>query len=170
MRVRCQRPRRLAFSLPPTEGGMRRTTRRFGVLASLSEPHRPPMATTWQSRHHPLAHHPHPDPARFGPEVCCSPAAGARCPPAPAMGSLGWDQCYWCGWWEENMYIPDGIDNPLCEYCLAHRRGPPQPDARRRLYDVLQRILPARVAWEIAEFTHWWHEPWHPRAALCSWK
>ena len=57
------------------------------------------------------------------------------------------------------MYIEDGVDRPLCEYCSDHREEPPQPDARRRLYDVLQRILPERAAWEIAEFCHEWHEP-----------
>ena len=35
-----------------------------------------------------------------------------------AMGSLGWDQCYWCGYWQSNMYIPDGVGGPLCEWCL----------------------------------------------------
>ena len=66
--------------------------------------------------------------------------------------------CYWCGVWQENMYIPDGVDHPLCDACMDLEE-PPQPDARTRLYDVLQDILPARVACEIAEFTHDWHEP-----------
>ena len=57
------------------------------------------------------------------------------------------------------MYIPDGVDHPLCEYCSDHHEVPPQPDARTRLYDVLQRILPESVAWEVAEFIHYWHEP-----------
>ena len=56
------------------------------------------------------------------------------------------------------MYIPDGVDNPLCVACMDLEEVP-QPDARTRLYDVLQEILPARVAWEIAEFTHNWHVP-----------
>ena len=59
------------------------------------------------------------------------------------------------------MYIPDGVDHPLCEWCLD-RDEPPQPDARTRLYDVLQEILPIlpeRALWEIAEFCHDWHEP-----------
>ena len=69
--------------------------------------------------------------------------------------------CYWCGRWREGMYIPDGVDHPLCEACLD-REEPPQPDARTRLYEALQEILPIlpeRVAWEIAEFSHYWHEP-----------
>ena len=69
--------------------------------------------------------------------------------------------CYWCGVWQENMYIPDGVDNPLCVACMDLEEVP-QPDARTRLYDVLQEILPGlpeRVAWHIAEFTHEWHEP-----------
>ena len=60
-----------------------------------------------------------------------------------------------------NMYIPDGVDNPLCVACMDLEEVP-QPDARTRLYDVLQEILPGlpeRVAWHIAEFTHEWHEP-----------
>ena len=73
------------------------------------------------------------------------------------MGSLGWRPCYWCGWWAENMYIPDGVNNPLCEWCMD-RDESPQGFARTRLYEVLQAILPQRVAWEIAEFTHDWHE------------
>ena len=59
------------------------------------------------------------------------------------------------------MYIPDGVDRALCEACLD-REEPPQPDARTRLYEALQEILPIlpeRVAWEIAEFSHYWHEP-----------
>ena len=79
-----------------------------------------------------------------------------------AMGSLGWAKCYWCGKWEYNMYIPDGVDNPLCEYCLDSRRGPPQPDARARLAEALGSICPGfpkKIAWQIAELTHHWHEP-----------
>ena len=44
-----------------------------------------------------------------------------------SMGSLGWAQCYWCVSWQFNMYIPDGVDAPLCEWCLdrfAHGYGP----------------------------------------------
>ena len=78
--------------------------------------------------------------------------------PAPAMGSLGWARCYWCGEWEEGMYIIDGVDHPLCELC-SDRWEPPQPDARARLAKELECIFPARVAWEIAELTHHWHEP-----------
>ena len=86
----------------------------------------------------------------------------ARPPLAPAMGSLGWCRCYWCGRWEEGMYIPDGVNHPLCDYCLWDRWEPPQPDARTRLYEALQEILPIlpeRALWEIAEFCHDWHEP-----------
>ena len=57
------------------------------------------------------------------------------------------------------MYIPDGVNNPLCEWCMD-RDEPPQGFARTRLYEVLQAILPQRVAWEIAEFTHDEFEPW----------
>ena len=40
------------------------------------------------------------------------------------MGSLGWAQCTWCWRWEYNMYIPDGIDGPLCGDCLDVRQAP----------------------------------------------
>ena len=35
------------------------------------------------------------------------------------------------------MYIPDGVDHPLCQYC-SDRKGPPQPDAQARLAEVLE--------------------------------
>ena len=60
------------------------------------------------------------------------------------------------------LYIPDGVNHPLCEYCLWNRWEPPQPDARTRLYEALQEILPIlpeRALQEIAEFCHDWHEP-----------
>ena len=34
------------------------------------------------------------------------------------MGSLGWHRCHWCRKWQYNMYIPDGIDGPLCGTCI----------------------------------------------------
>ena len=56
------------------------------------------------------------------------------------------------------MYIPDPLNHPLCEWCLD-RDEPPQGFARTRTYELLQEILPQRVAWEIAEFTHDEFEP-----------
>ena len=57
------------------------------------------------------------------------------------------------------MYIPDPLNHRLCEWCLD-RDEPPQGFARTRTYELLQEILPQRVAWEIAEFTHDEFEPW----------
>ena len=127
-------------------------------------PHRPPMALPWP------AHGNHATTpcltaqtralSRLDPS--CQPFGSCARFQLPAMGSLGWAPCYWCGWWQENMYIPDGVDHPLCSWCLWHSEGPPQPDARTRLYEFLvslQPQLPERAAWEIVEFTHHWHEP-----------
>ena len=97
------------------------------------------------------------------PLLCIWDPKPASAPPSLlAMGSLGWAQCYWCGWWQEGMYIPDGIDHGLCEYCLWERWGPPQPDARARLCTLLLELvpeMPCSAAWEIACFCHEWHEP-----------
>ena len=51
------------------------------------------------------------------------------------MGSLGWSPCYWCGWWGENVYIPDGMPDALCGDCvkwLANGGGPYHPAATDR--------------------------------------
>ena len=80
-----------------------------------------------------------------------SAPAGSR-PPCPfrcslrllslSMGSLGWADCYWCKRRHYNMYIPDGISQPLCEVCLDRwcdgLRPPRQPDARERLVRLLR--------------------------------
>ena len=34
------------------------------------------------------------------------------------MGSLGLEKCHWCQKEGFNYYIPDGVDEPLCEQCL----------------------------------------------------
>ena len=79
------------------------------------------------------------------------------------MGSLGWDQCYWCCKWQKNMYIVDWIEGPLCDDCmdrLCQGKGPPWwPDARTRLEIVLTRWLPADSARLIAEYAR---EDWRP--------
>ena len=78
------------------------------------------------------------------------------------MGSLGLAKCHWCGVWQENMYIADGVNHPLCSECMDRYLDvfePPFPSATRRLYMLLLEILPDRAAWEIAEFCHHWHEP-----------
>ena len=61
----------------------------------------------------------------------------------PAMGSNGWDQCYWCDYWQFNMYIPDGVNAPLCEWCIdrfADGYGPYRPDARDRSYSQIYQV------------------------------
>ena len=47
------------------------------------------------------------------------------------MGSMGWGRCSSCQRWALNMYIPDGLMQPLCEECLLGSAPndfhPPQP-------------------------------------------
>ena len=49
------------------------------------------------------------------------------------MGSLGYAECHWCkkgGW---NYYIPDGVNEPLCEKCLWSDWVIPQEDLPQKL-------------------------------------
>ena len=72
-----------------------------------------------------------------------------------SMGSLGWAQCYWCVSWQFNMYIPDGVNAPLCGRCLdrlCDGYGPLRPDARGRAYSrIYQAGLMQRLGYEV-----WW--------------
>ena len=79
------------------------------------------------------------------------------------MGSLGWEQCYWCWKWVDGMYIPNPIEEPLCAECLWNwvrgQRPPWQPDSRERLRKFLARIFPENVALRISEMAR---EAWEP--------
>ena len=132
------------------QASSRRWEVRPPVLRRLAQPLRPRLRL-WQWREAQR-------PQRSSTSIEWCPSLFWLTRPAPAMGSLGWARCYWCGEWEEGMYIMDGVDHPLCELC-SDRWEPPQPDARARLAKELECIFPARVAWEIAELTHHWHEP-----------
>ena len=85
-----------------------------------------------------------------------------------AMGSNGWEQCYWCDYWQFNMYIPDGVNAPLCEWCIdrfAHGYGPYRPDARDRSYSQINQVgwmqkLGEELWWTIiSEYIHDEFEP-----------
>ena len=57
------------------------------------------------------------------------------------MGSLGWHRCHWCSKWQYNMYIPDGIDGPLCGTCIDRSievGTPPEPTGRSECCEALQ--------------------------------
>ena len=91
------------------------------------------------------------------------------------MGCLGWVECYWCPYWVHNpLYsiIWDGIERPLCEWCMLwyclhaqHDGIPYEPSARRRAARVLQKLwgvrypVDERVCMEIASFLIKWHVP-----------
>ena len=89
--------------------------------------------------------------------ACCSCMhcrwVGRLCPGLTerflAMGSLGWARCYWCWNWEYNMYIPDGINRPLCGDCIDRlldgQRPPYQPDNLARCANWLVLVLPAEI-------------------------
>ena len=88
------------------------------------------------------------------------------------MGSMD-AHCYWCGTWVTNIYVPDGVDEPLCPGCIdwacdedKNPEGhPPQPDRRTITRDYLKRLfLPKlhskHVDWRnVAECLHNWKEP-----------
>ena len=88
------------------------------------------------------------------------PLLATNCYWGALMGSLGWEQCYWCWRWKYNMYIVDHICEPLCGDCLdlyIDILGPPwQPDARAQLRILLQweAALPANVAALVSQFAH----------------
>ena len=57
-------------------------------------------------------------------------------------GSLGWCECYWCGYWVHNPGLPDGF-NPsgLCDWCLDWFLAggePYEPCARTRASNRIQ--------------------------------
>ena len=66
-----------------------------------------------------------------------------------------WAQCYLCDYWQSGMYIPDGVNAPLCGRCLdrfADGYGPLRPDARGRAYSrIYQAGLMQRLGYEV-----WW--------------
>ena len=58
-----------------------------------------------------------------------------------SMGSLGWEQCYWCWKWEDDMYIPDGVNSPLCGDCLLLNEPPWWPNHMERQRLKVWRLL-----------------------------
>ena len=75
--------------------------------------------------------------------------------------TLGWRQCYWCGWWQEDMIIIDWIGAPLCDWCFDwHIVGgrPYRPDARDRMEAsinanrILPQSLPRGLTGSVASF------------------
>jgi hypothetical protein len=85
------------------------------------------------------------------------------------MGSLGWARCYWCWRWELNMYIPDGLDRPLCDPCLDRSAPPWWPNELQRWELLVERLfrcqrrgdppIPAAICDRIASFVA---RPWAP--------
>ena len=85
------------------------------------------------------------------------------------MGSLGWGRCYWCWAWEYNMYIPDGLDLPLCDTCLDRSAPPWWPNELQRWELLVERLfrcqwrgdppIPAAICDRIASFVA---RPWVP--------
>ena len=54
---------------------------------------------------------------------------------------LGWEQCYWCWRWEWNMYIPYGVNQPLCNRCLDLDEPPWYPNDRQRFENETWRLF-----------------------------
>ena len=83
--------------------------------------------------------------------------------------SRGWVQCYWCPYWVHTPHVIDGLERPLCGWCLHwfffHDGDPYEPTARRRAARVLQRWWGPRhhvneqVRVEIASFLIERHVP-----------
>ena len=60
-------------------------------------------------------------------------------------GSTGWVRCGWCNAWGYELYVPPGLDHPLCDPCFdrfIEGEGPPVPNGISRAAGLIERWFP----------------------------